>query len=476
MKCYDELEFQIPLGKNGDNYDRYLCRMEEMRESMKIMKQCCDWLNREENQGGVLPVDSKFAPPRRAEMKRSMEALIHHFKLYTEGVHVPEGQAYACVEAPKGEFGVYLVSDGTNRPYRAENSRAGLSRTFRPWITSIRATCWRTCPRSWAHSTSCSGRLTDERTGKHLIQVCGTTPCWLRGADDLKAVCEKKIGKKGREYVSSDGLLAWEEVECLGACANAPMVQISNTEGDLYYEDLTADALEQMLDDLRAGKEVKAGPISGRSCSEPTQATTLTLVDESLYDGSRAKKVKLPNTKGATDADVRKAEPVKPQEKSAETKAKPKAKAKSLQDKDRIFTNLYGRHDWRLEGAKQRGHWNATKDILDQGRDWIIDEMKKSGLRGRGGAGFPTGLKWSFMPKEVGARPHYLVVNADESEPGTCKDREIMRNDPQTLIEGCLIASFAMQAHACYIYIRGEYHPRARARCKPPSRRRMTPS
>ena len=128
-----------------------------------------------------------------------------------------------------------------------------------------------------------------------------------------------------------------------------------------------------------------------------------------------------------------------------------------LQDKDRIFTNLYGRHDWRLEGAKQRGHWNATKEILEQGRDWIIEEMKKSGLRGRGGAGFPTGLKWSFMPKEVGARPHYLVVNADESEPGTCKDREIMRNDPQTLIEGCLIASFAMQAHACYIYIRGEY-------------------
>jgi len=128
-----------------------------------------------------------------------------------------------------------------------------------------------------------------------------------------------------------------------------------------------------------------------------------------------------------------------------------------LQDQDRIFTNLYGRHDWRLEGAKQRGHWNGTKEILEQGRDWIIGEMKKSGLRGRGGAGFPTGLKWSFMPKDVGARPHYLVVNADESEPGTCKDREIMRNDPQTLIEGCLIASFAMQAHACYIYIRGEY-------------------
>ncbi|MEO1040377.1 MAG: NADH-quinone oxidoreductase subunit NuoF [Pseudomonadota bacterium] len=128
-----------------------------------------------------------------------------------------------------------------------------------------------------------------------------------------------------------------------------------------------------------------------------------------------------------------------------------------LQDKDRIFTNLYGRHDWRLEGAKQRGCWNGTKEMLQQGRDWIIGEVKKSGLRGRGGAGFPTGLKWSFMPKEVGSRPHYLVVNADESEPGTCKDREMMRHDPHHLIEGCLIASYAMQAHACYIYIRGEY-------------------
>ena len=128
-----------------------------------------------------------------------------------------------------------------------------------------------------------------------------------------------------------------------------------------------------------------------------------------------------------------------------------------LQDKDRIFTNLFGHHSPDLEAAKQRGAWNGTKEILEQGRDWIIDQMKASGLRGRGGAGFPTGLKWSFMPKDVGARPHYLVVNADESEPGTCKDREIMRHDPHLLIEGCLIASFSMQAHACYIYLRGEY-------------------
>jgi NADH-quinone oxidoreductase subunit F len=128
-----------------------------------------------------------------------------------------------------------------------------------------------------------------------------------------------------------------------------------------------------------------------------------------------------------------------------------------LQDKDRIFTNLYGLHDWGLAGARSRGDWDNTAEIIKKGRDWIVNEMKASGLRGRGGAGFPTGLKWSFMPKEVGARPHYLVVNADESEPGTCKDRDILRHDPHKLVEGCLIAGFAMGAHAAYVYVRGEF-------------------
>ncbi|WP_172330745.1 NADH-quinone oxidoreductase subunit NuoF [Mangrovicoccus sp. HB161399] len=128
-----------------------------------------------------------------------------------------------------------------------------------------------------------------------------------------------------------------------------------------------------------------------------------------------------------------------------------------LKDEDRIFLNIYGMHDRSLAGAKKLGRWDGTADIIAKGRDWIVEEMKKSGLRGRGGAGFPTGLKWSFMPKESDGRPHYLVVNADESEPGTCKDREIMRHDPHTLVEGCLLASFAMGAHAAYIYIRGEY-------------------
>src|SRR6218665_1520440 len=138
-----------------------------------------------------------------------------------------------------------------------------------------------------------------------------------------------------------------------------------------------------------------------------------------------------------------------------------KTKFGPLHDDDRIFTNLYGRHDWRLNGALSRGDWYKTKEIVNKGSEWIINEIKTSGLRGRGGAGFPTGLKWSFMNKPPDGRPKYLVVNADEGEPGTCKDREIMRHDPHKLIEGCLVAGSAMGACAAYIYVRGEFYNEA---------------
>ena len=134
-----------------------------------------------------------------------------------------------------------------------------------------------------------------------------------------------------------------------------------------------------------------------------------------------------------------------------------------LSDQDRIFTNLYGIHDAGLAGARKRGDWDGTAALIAKGREALVEEIKASGLRGRGGAGFPTGLKWSFMPKEIGERPHYLVINADESEPGSCKDRDILRHDPHKLVEGALIASFAMGAHACYIYVRGEYYNEAAA-------------
>ena len=130
----------------------------------------------------------------------------------------------------------------------------------------------------------------------------------------------------------------------------------------------------------------------------------------------------------------------------------------SIDDKDRIFTNIYGFQDWTVEGALKRGDWDNTKDLMARGQDQIIDDIKASGLRGRGGAGFPTGMKWSFMPKESKpGKPSFLLINADESEPGSCKDREILRHDPHKLLEGALIAGFAMRARAAYIYIRGEF-------------------
>ncbi|MHA1599039.1 MAG: NADH-quinone oxidoreductase subunit NuoF [Alphaproteobacteria bacterium] len=134
-----------------------------------------------------------------------------------------------------------------------------------------------------------------------------------------------------------------------------------------------------------------------------------------------------------------------------------------LADKDRIFQNIYGLKDTSLTGAKTIGDWDATKALIEKGREWIVDEMKASGLRGRGGAGFSTGMKWSFMPKDAGGRPVFLVINADEGEPGTCKDREILRNEPHKLVEGALLASVGIGAGACYVYVRGEFLREAEA-------------
>ncbi len=135
-----------------------------------------------------------------------------------------------------------------------------------------------------------------------------------------------------------------------------------------------------------------------------------------------------------------------------------------LKQQDKIFTNLYGYESANLESSRKRGDWLDTKKFLDCGSEWLIQQVKDSGLRGRGGAGFPTGMKWSFVPKKSDpsiGKPHYLVINADESEPGTCKDRDILRNDPHKLLEGCLLAARAINSNTCYIYIRGEYYNEA---------------
>ena len=134
-----------------------------------------------------------------------------------------------------------------------------------------------------------------------------------------------------------------------------------------------------------------------------------------------------------------------------------------LADRDRIFPDLYGVAGADLRSARRRGDWDGTRDLVARGRAAILEEVRNSGLRGRGGAGFPTALKWSFMPKESDGRPSYLVVNADESEPGTCKDRDILRHEPHKLVEGCLLAGFAIGAEAAYVYVRGEFRNEAAA-------------
>ena len=373
-ECYNDFEFDIPVGKNGDCYDRYLLRMEEMRQSVRIMKQCIDKLTSGEGQGEVLAPNNKVTPPRRGEMKRSMEALIHHFKLYTEGFHVPAGEVYAAVEAPKGEFGVYLVADGTNRPYRCKIRAPGFAhlqamefltkghmladvsadprldrhRVRRSRPVTLREGPSHECQTSRSQSSrrpsnspsepglgetadqevsrgtavGCDSAAVVARAGaawlaartgdpvrrglaemqyirayeiatfysmfnlspvgKYHVQLCGTTPCMLRGAEDLKAVCRDRIGEVGE--VTPDGLFSWIEVECLGACVNAPMVQINAD----YYEDLTPDSFAQILDNLRDGKPVTPGPQVDRQKAAPASGLTTLKDRDAIERGPQA--------------------------------------------------------------------------------------------------------------------------------------------------------------------------------------------
>ncbi len=205
------------------------------------------------------------------------------------------------------------------------------------------------------------------------------------------------------------------EVECLGACVNAPILQVD----DDFYEDMDAGKVTELLAALRRGERPPPGSMIGTP-----DLGARGRADDVDHAAIRAGGLRCCRTRTASSP---------------------------------ISTAL---HDPFLKGARARGDWDNTKAILERGRDAIVQEMKDSGLRGRGGAGFPTGLKWSFMPKQSD-RPCYLVVNADESEPGTCKDRDIIRHDPHKLVEGCLVAGFAMGACAAYIYIRGEFYNEA---------------
>jgi len=192
--------------------------------------------------------------------------------------------------------------------------------------------------------------------GEHHVQMCGTTPCWLRGSDDIKQVLKDEIGASGA--TSADGKLSWIEVECLGACANAPMVQISNKDGDFYYEDLTADSMRAILNDLRAGEPVEHGPVSSRRASEPTQATVDALIEASLYDGSAARPAPLPNTGDAPKPSAAPEPAAKPVP-EPKAKANPAAKAKPA--------------------ATEPERAGSAPALLDAPRDGKPDDLKKIG-------------------------------------------------------------------------------------------------
>ena len=387
--------------------------------------------------------------------------------------------------------------------------------------------------------------------------VCGTTPCMLRGAEELLEVCQHKIAHDPLD-VCADGKLSWEEVECLGACVNAPMIMIGNDT----YEDLTAERFEEIVEAFRAGNGTvdqaghadrpqtsraaeggahdaarsadrradlqgvpaaaaaggstgccaRAGRSTGRSarcvsaCSrllhqrrprrqrrsrprrdEPTNKGRPREIEE---EGAPALKGPPKRQEGldaqgrrraqgrqrrrqrqwrAEQAPCAKTPPARNRRPARSMAARRRASRaprkprlpKEPPDARRQRPHLHqSLRPGRLARSPARGRaarWQDTKTFIDRGRDWITNEVKGSGLRGRGGAGFPTALKWTFMPKVNDGRPHQLLVNADESEPGTCKDREILRHDPQHLVEGCLLAGRAMDAHIAYIYVRGEF-------------------
>ena len=253
------------------------------------------------------------------------------------------------------------------------------------------------------------------------------------------------------------------EFECLGACANAPMMWID----DDYYEDLTYDSARAIMEALRRGERPEPGSQTGRKASMAAGGKTTLFLDPHR-DGDQDRH----EGPGRRDEEpVRKARPEQRVKEHAvkterEGPAGPRHRrsqpgggegSRCSLTRTASSPTCTASTTGGLAAARRRGDWDGTRDLILKGRDWIVEQVKESGLRGRGGAGFPTGLKMSFMPKKSDGGPVYLVVNADESEPGTCKDREIMRHDPHKLVEGCLLAGAGMGATACYIYIRGEY-------------------
>ena len=495
---YEEFEFDVPTRTDSDCFGRYMIRVAEMRESLKIVRQAMAKIT---DEGPIRTEAPGIIPPEREKMKTEMEALIYHFKIFTEGFSPPPGEAFVAVESPRGELGCFhcqrRLAKAAARAFplavvhqfagAAEDDRGAIdrrrdclhrhdryrARRSRPVIASDRgagprlpvgqrtivpaerrkAAPSRRTPRmrtimeltpqlaarfeklqnrypvkrsalipmmmyaqdeygfvSDEMIAEIAGRL-DLRTvqveetlayysmlhrkpmGKHHVQICTNVACMLRGGAELLEHAKKRL-EIGHKEVTSDGVFSLEEVECIGACTGAPAMQVNYD----FYENLTPLKFDRIIEDLDAGRKPAPEPVTAGALHPRDPAETPVI-----------------------------------------------SRRWGIKDSHKI--DVYLQHD---------GYQALEKALKEMTPASIIDEVKKSNLRGRGGAGFPTGMKWSFVPKDS-PKPKYVICNADESEPGTCKDRPLMEMDPHQLIEGIAIAGRAIGAHMGFIYIRGEY-------------------
>ena len=457
--AYDEVDFDVIYTENGDCYDRYRIRLYEILESIKIVRQCVERMPA----GDYRVQDRKVTPPPRARIDESMEALIHHFKLFTEGFQVPAGETYVAVESPRGEIGCYLVSDGTGKPARL-HIRGPSFYNLQSMDAMVPGTPGRRRGRDHLEHRPDHGGgrplsgLHASRTAHRAEQIVGAVPAPEVG-DPAAAAPRAGPGRLGdprgdaRRSPSSLGL-----TPALGA------------RDVLLLHDVQARAGGQArrlgVHERRVPRERRArAPTSTCSASLRGRRTTCVEEVECLAACDLAPVLQVnyefhgPLTADAA-VDLVERVPRPARSRRARSRARRRGRPRLMAQRDAASSPKFLRErpddSWTIDAARAyNGAYDALRKALAMTPDAIVEEVKTSGLRGRGGAGFGTGQKWSFLPKDV--FPRYLVVNGDEGEPSTFKDHMLVERDPHQLIEGVIISAYAIQCHHAFIYLRGEF-------------------
>jgi NADH-quinone oxidoreductase subunit F len=454
------MDFDIPVGVNGDCYDRYLVRVEEMRQSNRIIRQCVEWLRA--NPGPVMVDDHKVVPPSRDRDEGRHGIADPSLQAVHRGLHVPEGETYAAVEAPKGEFGVWLVSDGANKPYRVKCRAPGFAhlaaidemvaghmladvvavigthghrvRRDRPVSGRSRGLEAGRCSRAHAARDRPLGR--EVPAGP---QALGGDRRAARRPAPEHGYLTTELMDAVAEYLELPPIQVYEVATFYSMFETKPVGRVhvsvcTNISCMLRGADGIVAHVEKQLG-IRTGESTPDGRIylkREEECLAACNNAPMMMVDHVYYENLTPRR--------PTQVLDSWSEPMACRDEPGCASSRCK----------------YER-SWTLaptgaSAATRPGSGSCAR----RPREEIIEEVKASGLRGRGGAGFPTGLKWSFMPRSAPGQK-YVVCNSDESEPGTCHDRDILRYNPHALIEGMAIGGYAMGATVGYNYIRGEF-------------------